>query len=333
LRTLIIAEAGVNHNGDMNLAHDLIDVAAASGADMVKFQTFKADKLATNNAKKADYQIELTNASESQHAMLNRLELDYSKHQELITHCQSKGIAFFSTGFDIDSIDLLIGLGLDFLKIPSGEITNLPLLRHIASYRKNVILSTGMSDMSDINEALGVLEMSGLTRDFITILHCNTAYPTPMLDVNLRAMLTIGKKFGVKFGYSDHTLGIEVPVAAVALGASVIEKHFTLSRDLDGPDHRASLEPNELKNMVTSIRNIEQALGDGIKKVSSSEIKNKTISRKSLVAACGIKKGDVFGESNLVVKRPGTGLSPMLWDEVIGSIAIRDFVIDELIEI
>lgn len=332
MKTIIIAEAGVNHNGDIEMARKLIDVAAEAGADLVKFQTFSADQLVTTYAGKADYQIQLTDVGESQHAMIRRLELTRDMHEDLIAHCKVRGIQFFSSGFDFGSVDLLIELGLDRLKIPSSEITNLPYLRHVGSYGKSVILSTGMSTLIEIEEALFILEQAGTPHDSITVLHCNTEYPTPMADVNLRAMLTIRDNFGVKVGYSDHTLGIEVAVAAVALGATVIEKHFTLDRNLPGPDHKASLEPHEFKAMVVAIRNIEQALGDGIKCPSPSEAKNKPIARKSLVAACTIRTGEIFSEFNVTVKRPGSGISPMLWDEVIGRPASRDFAADELIE-
>lgn len=333
MKTLIIAEAGVNHNGDMALARQLIDVAAEAGADLVKFQTFNADRLVTTDARKADYQIQTTGAGESHHAMIRRLELTRDMHEALIAHCRSRGIQFLSTGFDPESIDLLVDLGLDCFKIPSGEITNLPYLRHVGRYGKPVILSTGMATLGEIEAALKVLEQAGTPRDRITVLHCNTEYPTPMADVNLRAMLTIRDAFGVAVGYSDHTAGIEVAIAAVVLGATVIEKHFTLDRNLPGPDHKASLEPDELKAMVAAIRNIEKALGDGIKRPSASEAKNKPIARKSLVAACAIRAGEVFSETNLAVKRPGTGLSPMCWDEVLGRKAPRDFAPDELIEL
>jgi N,N'-diacetyllegionaminate synthase len=331
--TLIIAEAGVNHNGDMALARQLIDVAAEAGADMVKFQTFSADRLVTSYAAKADYQSRASVGGESQHAMLRRLELTPDMHLALIAHCRSRGVQFFSTGFDKKSVEFLAELGADRFKIPSGEITNLPYLRHIGGYRKPVILSSGMATLGEIEAALGVLEGAGTPRERVTVLHCNTEYPTPMADVNLRAMLTIGTAFGVKVGYSDHTLGIEVSVAAVALGASVIEKHFTLDRGLPGPDHKASLEPLELKAMIGAIRNVEQALGDGIKRPSASESKNKSVARKSLVAAVPIRAGEIFSGSNLVAKRPGTGLSPMRWDEVVGRPASRDFAPDELIEL
>ncbi len=331
MKTLIIAEAGVNHNGDLVLARQLIDVAAEAGADLVKFQTFNADRLVTINACKAEYQTQATDAGESQHAMLRRLELTRDMHEALIAHCKLRGIQFFSTGFDLESIDLLVELGLDCFKIPSGEITNLPYLRHVGRYGKSVILSTGMATLSEVEAALDILGQAGTPRERITVLHCNTEYPTPMADVNLRAMLTIRDAFGVAVGYSDHTRGIEVAIAAVALGATVIEKHFTLDRNLPGPDHKASLEPGELKAMVAAIRNIEQALGDGIKHPSPSEAKNKPIARKSLVAACAIRVGECFNETNLTVKRPGTGLSPMRWDEVIGQIAKKDYEKDDLI--
>jgi len=332
-RTLIIAEAGVNHNGDINMAKRLIDVAAEAGADIVKFQTFSANRLVTESAKKADYQTRTTGAGESQHAMLSRLELTREMHEVLIEHCFQHGITFCSTGFDILSIDFLVELGIDLIKIPSGEITNMPYIRYIGTLGKPVILSTGMATLGEIEDALGVLEAAGTPRGLITVLHCNTEYPTPMCDVNLRAMLNIRSAFGVSVGYSDHTQGIEVPVAAVALGASVIEKHFTLDRSLTGPDHLASIEPDELKHMVQSIRNIEQALGEGVKRPSASELKNRDVARKSLVAACFIKAGEVFTENNLTTKRPGTGISAMRWDEVIGRKAIYDFTPNSFIQI
>ena len=333
LKTLIIAEAGVNHNGDIDLARKLIDVAASAGADFVKFQTFTADKLVTRNAGKAEYQNNTTGADESQHAMIKKLELTYQMHEALIEHCKSRDIEFFSTGFDRKSIDLLMDLGLKSFKIPSGEITNLPYLRHVGGYGKPVILSTGMATMCEIGTALDILMESGTPRKLITVLHCNTEYPTPMTDVNLRAMVTIRDTFDVQVGYSDHTLGIEVSIAAVALGATVIEKHFTLDRNLPGPDHQASIEPEELKAMVTAIHNIEKATGDGVKRPSPSEVKNMPIARKSLVAACNILKGEVFSETNLTIKRPGIGISPMLWDKVLGCTAPRNFAPDELIEL
>lgn len=331
--TLVIAEAGVNHNGDPDLAKRLIDAAAQAGADLVKFQTFSADRLVTAFAAKADYQTRTTDAAESQHAMIRRLELSRPLHETLIARCRERGIGFFSTAFDIQSLDLLAELGLDRFKIPSGEITNLPYLRHAGGFGKPVILSTGMATLGEIEAAIDVLETAGTPRERITILHCNTEYPTPMQDVNLRAMLAIRAAFGVPVGYSDHTAGIEVPIAAVALGATVIEKHLTLDRNLPGPDHNASLEPDELAAMVHAIRNIELALGDGIKRPSPSEAKNKPIARKSIVAAVPIRAGEPFTADNLAVKRPGTGLSPMRWDEMVGLRATRNFDKDELIEV
>ena len=330
--TLIIAEAGVNHNGRIETAGQLIEIAAEAGADLVKFQTFSADRLVTGSASKADYQLETTSTSESQHEMIRKLELSREMHEELIAHCKKCGVGFFSTGFDPQSVDLLAELGLDRFKIPSGEITNLPYLRHIGQYGKPVILSTGMARLGEIEAALEVLEASGTPRERVTVLHCNTEYPTPMADVNLKAMLAIRDALGVQVGYSDHTLGIEVPIAAVAMGATVIEKHFTLDRNLPGPDHRASLEPDELKAMVQAIRNIELALsGDGLKRPSPSESKNLEIVRKSLVALVPIKAGEPFTEANLGVKRPGSGISPMRWDDFIGRPANRDYQADELI--
>lgn len=332
-RTLIIAEAGVNHNGDMDLARQLIDAAATADADRVKFQTFSADRLVTPNAKKAEYQSEATDDSESQHAMLRRLELTREMHEELIAHCRGRDIEFFSAGFDVESVDLLVGLGLESFKIPSGEVTNFPYLRHVGRYSKPVILSTGMATLGEIEAAIGALEAAGTPRAMITLLHCTTEYPTPMSDVNLRAMVSLRDAFGVAVGYSDHTQGIEVAIAAVALGATVIEKHFTISRGLPGPDHKASLEPTELTAMVESIRNIERSLGDGVKRLTASEARNKPIVRKSLVAARAIRAGESFSEANVTVKRPGTGVSPMRWDEVLGRRAPRDFVPDEQIEL
>lgn len=332
-RTLIIAEAGVNHNGDLVLARKLIDAAAEAGADLVKFQTFSADRQVTRTAAKADYQTRTTDGNESQHDMLRRLELSAEMHKELIAHCTKRNIGFFSTGFDIESVDLLVSLGQDRFKIPSGEITNLPYLRHIGRMGKPIILSTGMAEMDEIQAAIEALEEAGTPRAMVTVLHCTTEYPAPMAEVNLRAMLSIRKGFGVEVGYSDHTPGMEAAIAAVALGASVIEKHFTLDRSLPGPDHKASLEPAELKAMVTAIRHIEIALGDGIKRLTSSEARNKPIARKSLVAKCAIKAGEVFSAENITAKRPGIGVSPMRWDEVIGRAAPRDFLSDELIEL
>ena len=330
--TLIIAEAGVNHNGSIEMAKQLIDAAAAAGVDYVKFQTFKAEKLVTKDAKQAEYQ-QRNAADSSQYAMLKKLELTPRQHEELITYCMQKGVCFLSTAFDLESIEYLHSLNLGLWKIPSGEITNYPYLKKIAQYGEPVIMSTGMCSMGDVEQALNVLLKNGLTKEQITLLHCNTEYPTPMQDVNLKAMLQLRDKFEVRVGYSDHTKGIEVPIAAVALGAEVIEKHFTLDRTLPGPDHKASLEPNELKAMVDAIRNIEQALGDGQKHVSASEEKNMAIARKSIVAAKDIKKGELLTEENLTTKRPGSGISPMRWEEVIGTKAILDFAEDELIEI
>lgn len=332
MKTLIIAEAGVNHNGDINMAKRLIDIAANSGADLVKFQTFSADRLVTHGAAKADYQILATNNTESQHDMLRKLELTESMHNELIAHCASQNIGFFSTGFDVESINLLVGLGQELFKIPSGEITNLPYLRHIGKLNKTVILSTGMSNMDEIEAAINVLEESGTHRSKITVLHCTTAYPVPMSDVNLRAMQSIQKELNVAVGYSDHTLGIEIPIAAVALGATIIEKHFTTDRSLPGPDHKASLEPVELKAMIDGIRNIEKALGDGIKRLMPSEYSNITVGRRSIVAGLPIKAGALFTEHNLTAKRPGTGISPMQWGKLMGRTASRDYLGDELID-
>ena len=330
--TIIIAEAGVNHNGDINLAKKLIDAASDAGVDYVKFQTFIAKKLVSKSARKADYQLENTKkGSESQLLMLQRLELGEQKHHELLEYCKHKNIKFLSTGFDLESLDFLNELGIDRFKIPSGEITNLPYLRKIASFRKPVILSTGMAHMVEISEAFEILLKGGIPKEDVTVLHCNTEYPTPITDVNLRAMNTIGDKLGVAVGYSDHTLGIEVPIAAVALGASVIEKHFTLDNRMEGPDHKASLEPSDLKTMVSAIRNIEAALGHGRKEPSESERKNRDIARKSIMASTSIKKGDFFTEKNITVKRPGTGISPMKWDKILGSVARKDYSEDEMI--
>jgi len=332
-RTLIIAEAGVNHNGDLNLAKQLIDAAVTAGADVVKFQTFNANRLVTRTAKKADYQAQTTNSEETQHGMLQRLELTETMHHELIIYCKTRNIVFLSTGFDIESVDLLVSLGQECFKIPSGEITNLPYLRHIGQLGKTVILSTGMATMGDVEAAIEVLEHAGTPRSKLTVLHCTTEYPTPMNEVSLRTMQSIKSAFGVAVGYSDHTQGIEVSIAAVAMGAAVIEKHFTLDRNLPGPDHLTSLEPEELTAMVTAIRNIEVALGDGIKRLTPAEARNKIVVRKSLVASRVIKAGEVFTSENLTVKRPGNGISPMRWDEVLGKKASRDFIEDELIDL
>lgn len=332
MSVFIIAEAGVNHNGSVELAKKLIDVAVDSGVDAVKFQTFKAEKLVSKDAKKAEYQQKnIDNNDDSQYNMLKKLELDLDTHKELMAYCNSKNIMFLSTPFDSDSIKLLDSLGLTIFKIPSGEITNLPYLREIGSLDKKVILSTGMTDIGEIEDALNILLKAGTEKENITILHANTMYPTPMEDVNLKAMVTIGKTFNVTYGYSDHTLGIEVPTASVAMGASVIEKHFTLDKTMEGPDHKASLEPDELKAMVKAIRNIEKAMGNGIKKPSKSETPNIEIARKSIVANGSIKKGELLTENNLTVKRPANGISPMRWDEVVGSVAQKDYNEDELI--
>lgn len=330
-KTLIIAEAGVNHNGSLEIAKQLVDKAKEAGADIVKFQTFKAEKLVSKYAGKAEYQKETTDASESQYNMIKKLELDLNMHKELIEYCKLKEINSLSSPFDIDSIKLLIKFGIDIIKIPSGEITNLPYLKEIGKLKKQVILSTGMSTLGEIEKALNILIVNG-TKD-VVVLHCNTEYPTPMKDVNLRAMRTIKEAFKIEVGYSDHTLGIEVPIAAVVMGASIIEKHFTLDKRMAGPDHRASLEPHEFKAMVNAIRNIEKALGNGIKKPSDSELSNINVVRKSIVAKCDIKKGETLSNSNITVKRPGNGISPMRWDEMIGKIAKRDYLADEMIEI
>ena len=327
----IIAEAGVNHNGSVNLAKKLIDVASISGADAVKFQTFNAESLVVKNTQKADYQRQTKDESESQFDMLKQLELDVETHKELIAYCQEKDIMFLSSPFDHESIDLLSNLGLQIFKIPSGEITNLPYLRHIGSLGKRVILSTGMSNLKEVGEALDVLINAGTSKHNITVLHANTMYPTPIEDVNLKAMLTIQKEFGVAVGYSDHTLGIEVDIAAVAMGASCIEKHFTLDKTMDGPDHNASLEPKELKAMVSAIRNIEKALGSSEKKSSPSEAVNIEIARKSIVASQSIKKGEKLSSKNITTKRPGTGINPMKWDEIIHKFATKDYQMDDLI--
>lgn len=325
-RVLIIAEAGVNHNGSLELAKQLIDKAVEAGVDIIKFQTFKSEKLVSKAAKQAEYQQRnIGKKDEGQFAMLKKLELSQADHEELIAYCNKKGIHFFSTAFDMDSIDYLHSLNMGLWKIPSGEITNYPYLRKIAQYKEPVILSTGMCELYDIEAAMNVLLEFGVKKEHITILHCNTEYPTPFEDVNLKAMLEIEEKFGVQIGYSDHTKGIEVPIAAVALGATVVEKHFTLDKNMEGPDHKASLEPDELKAMVSAIRNIEQALGTGNKTISESERKNIEIARKSIVAARPIQVGELLTEENLTVKRPGTGISPMRWNEVVGTYAIQSF--------
>ena len=331
MSVFIIAEAGVNHNGSIDLAKKLIDVASAAGADAVKFQTFKAKNLATKSSEKANYQKNTTNQKETQFNMLKKLELSKEMHLELINYSKNKDIKFLSSPFDHDSIELLKDLGLEIFKIPSGEITNLPYLRHIGKLNKKIILSTGMSNIDEVKNALDILFSSGTKKNNITVLHANTEYPTQMEDVNLKAMVIMGKELNVNFGYSDHTLGIEVDIAAVALGASIIEKHFTLNCNMEGPDHKASLEPDQLNKMVISIRNIEKALGNGIKKPSKSELPNIQIVRKSIIAKTKIKKGEILNENNLAVKRPGGGISPMKWDEIIGTKAIKDYNEDELL--
>ena len=330
-KVFIIAEAGVNHNGSIDLAKKLIDIASNSGADAVKFQSFKAKNLVTKDAIKARYQNINTGNCESQYDMLNKLELSEEMHHELISYCKTKNIIFLSSPFDHGSIKLLNDLDLKIFKIPSGEITNLPYLREIGKLNKKVILSTGMSNIDEIEEALNILIQSGTKKKNITVLHANSEYPTPMEDVNLRAMKTIANKFDISCGYSDHTNGIEISIAAVAMGASCIEKHFTLDRDMDGPDHKASIEVDELNSMVSAIRNIEIALGSDLKKPSKSEIPNMQIVRKSIVTKTVIKKGDIFSKKNLTIKRPGNGISPMKWDEIVGTRATKDYKEEELI--
>lgn len=333
--TIIIAEAGVNHNGSIELAKQLVDKAVEAGVDYIKFQTFKASKLVTKAAKQAEYQQKnIGKEGDSQYQMLKKLELSPKDHEVLISYCRERGIKFFSTAFDFDSIDYLHSLGLGIWKIPSGEVTNYPFLKRIAAFNEKTILSTGMCEIEDVRAAVDALYKNGLSKENLILLHCNTEYPTPFEDVNLKAMDSMKNDFGVEVGYSDHTKGIEVPIAAVALGATVIEKHFTLDRNMEGPDHKASLEPDELKAMVSGIRNVEKALsGDGTKHVSNSERKNIAIARKSIVACRDIKKGELLTEDNLTVKRPGTGISPMRWDEIVGTQAIRDFSEEELIEV
>ena len=329
----VIAEAGVNHNGNLELAHALVDAAADAGADAVKFQTFRAKELVSVSAPKAQYQKQTTDASESQLAMIRRLELDEAAHGVLLEHCRQRAIRFLSSPFDIPSVRFLQSLGMKTFKIPSGEITNVPYLREIGECAENVILSTGMSTLGDIEQAIGILTQAGTRREHITLLHCTTEYPAPVNEINLRAMETLRRAFpGVcGVGYSDHTEGIHIPIAAAAMGASVIEKHFTLDRTMEGPDHKASLEPDQLSHMICAIRDIEVALGDGIKRPSPSEFANMAVARKSLVAARHIHKGELFTEENLTAKRPGTGISPLLWDQYIGTIAARDYQPDDLI--
>jgi len=330
-KVFIIAEAGVNHNGSLDIAKKMIDVAVKAGADAVKFQTFKAKNLVTKSAPKAKYQKEAIQNKDSQYDMLKKLELDLEAHHLILEYCKKKEIIFLSTPFDSESIDLLESLDFKIYKIPSGEINNLPYLRHIGSLSKKVILSTGMSSLQEVKDAVSILIVSGTLKDNITVLHANTMYPTPMEDVNLNAMLTIKKSLGIAVGYSDHTLGIEIDIAAVTMGASIIEKHFTLDKKMDGPDHKASLDPNELIDMVRSIRNIEQAMGDGVKRLTKSESPNIDIVRKSIVAKNKIKKGEIFSDVNLTTKRPGGGISPMKWDLIIGQFAKRDYKADDLI--
>ena len=329
--TLIIAEAGVNHNGDIKIAFKLIEEAANAGADIIKFQTFEANRLVTDSAKKAKYQLANTSKKESHYEMIKKLELKKDDHFKLIQHCKKNNIEFFTSAFDKESLAFISSLELPRYKVPSGEITNLPYLKQMGSYNKPIILSTGMSDMQDIKNAIDALEHSGTSRSKITVLHCSTEYPAPINEVNLMAMLSIKKEFNVDVGYSDHTAGIEVSIAAVALGAKVIEKHITLDKNLSGPDHLASTEPEEFKKMVTSIRNIEKALGDGVKKPTKLEKDNMLIARKSIVASKNIKKGDIFSYNNLTVKRPGNGISPMYLDSLVGKLASKSFKENEII--
>ena len=330
MKTLIIAEAGVNHNGDFELAKKLVDKAVEAGADIVKFQTCKAENVISRYADKAEYQKKTTGEADSQLEMVRKLMLTYEQYGQLKDYCDQKGITFLSTAFDLPSVDYLHSIGMKMWKIPSGEITNLPLLIKIASLHEPIIMSTGMSELSEVEDAVKVLKENGATD--ITLLHCTTEYPAPYEDVNLKSMETMKEKFNLKIGYSDHTRGIEIPVAAVALGACVIEKHFTLDRNMEGPDHKASLEPQELKQMVDSIRNVEKAIGDGVKKVSASELKNKDIARKSIIASKAIKAGEVFTEDNITTKRPGNGINPMKWFELLGKSAKHDYEEDYLIE-
>ena len=333
LQTLIIAEAGVNHNGEIDLAKKLIEGAALAGADLVKFQTFSAEKIVTRNAPKAGYQLDFSNTSESQFEMLQKLELGKGVLEKLIQHAEKCGIKLFSTGFDAESVDMLVELGQEILKIPSGEITNLPLLQHIGKKNMRVILSTGMSDLNEVGNAIKILENAGTAREKVTILHCTSSYPAPIEDINLMAMHSMRDAFKVTTGYSDHSAGIEVAIAAVALGAKVIEKHFTLDKSLPGPDHKASLDLAELKELVVAIRNIEKALGDGAKRLMPSEYKNLTIVRQVIVAKKELKKGEVFTELNVTTKRAGIGISPMLWNQIIGTNAKRDYTKDEAIDL
>jgi N,N'-diacetyllegionaminate synthase len=329
---IVIAEAGVNHNGDLDLAKRLVEIAAAAGADYVKFQTFNAERIVTRDASKAEYQNRTTDSLESQFNMLKKLELTPEMHIDLIDHCAKNAIKFLSTGFDIESVEMLVNLGQRLIKIPSGEITNYPYLRYVGSLQLPIILSTGMSTLKEIGEALDVLESSGSARSGITILHCTTEYPAPISEVNLRAIETIRSTFGVPVGYSDHTEGIDVSIGAVALGATVIEKHFTTSRSLPGPDHRASLEPDELAALISALRKMEVALGDGVKAPTASELGNIQVARRSIVARTSIRLGDFFSETNLTTKRPGGGISPMQWNKMVGKKSLRDYLPDELID-
>lgn len=332
-RTIIIAEAGVNHNGDLKIAKKIITSAKIAGADFVKFQTFNASRQVTYSAKKAKYQKETTHENESQYEMLKKLELSKDMHRKLIQECIDANISFLSSSFDIESTNLLLSLGQEVIKIPSGEITNLPYLRHIGSFNKKLIVSTGMATLNEVESAIQILEKSGTNENNIILLHCTSEYPAPLKEVNLLAMNTMARKFNLKVGYSDHTEGIEIAIAAVALGAKVIEKHFTLDRNLVGPDHKASIEPGEFKKMVQAIRNIEKALGSKIKKPSKSEISNLSAIRKSIVAKKPIKIGENFTENNLTIKRPGTGISPMLWDDIINKKSNKSYEPDDLIDI
>jgi len=332
-KVIIIAEAGVNHNGDINIAKKLIDIASDAGADYVKFQTFKTELCMTPNAEMADYQKKNATSETSQFDMIKKLELDESTHLEIKDYCLKKKIKFLSTAFDLPSIHFLNSLNIDFFKIPSGEVTNYPYLREIGKLNKKIVLSTGMCNLEEISAAIDVLTKYGCDKEKISILHCNTEYPTPMEDVNLNALKTIKDEFKLEIGYSDHTLGIEVPIAAVALGAKIIEKHFTLDRNMDGPDHKASLEPHELKNMVASIRNIEKSLGKFEKVATNSEKKNLEIARKSIIAKTDISKGDIFTEENLAVMRPGTGISPMNWNNIIGVESKNNYKKNDLIKV
>ena len=333
MNTIIIAEAGVNHNGSIKIAKQLIDVAKKAGADFVKFQTFKAKDLVTDYAQKAEYQKTNSKKNESQINMLKKLELSYESHIDLINYCNEVGIKFLSTGFDIDSVNMLNQLNIDFFKIPSGEINNIPFLRNFGRFEKPIVLSTGMSTMEEIRQALKTLMDSGVKKEQITVLHCNSEYPTPLKDVNLNAMLSIKKEFSIEVGYSDHTIGFETSIAAVAMGAKIIEKHFTLDVQMEGPDHKASLSPDGLCKMIKSIRNVEVLLGSKVKNPSESEAKNIQIARKSIVAKKPIKSGELFNENNLTTKRPGIGVSPVYWDKIIGTKSTKDYLPDQLIEI